>query len=63
MQFINTTNYTKDKKIQLGECCKGIIAVMDTIFLGGVGKVIILNADGSRVRDVTTGDCYIYNQL
>jgi hypothetical protein len=26
MQFINTTDYTKDKKIQLGECCKGITA-------------------------------------
>jgi hypothetical protein len=60
VQFIYTTNYTKYKKIQLGERCMGITAVKDAIFLGGKGKVIILNADGSRLRDVTTDGGYIY---
>ena len=66
MQFINTTNYTKDKMIQLGECCYGVTAAEDNIFLGGNGKVIILNTDGSRVRDVTTDGDYnmhlMYNE-
>ena len=61
IQFISTTNYRKDKKIHIGEHCHGITAVKDKIFLGGNRKVIILNTDGSRVREVTTGGGYNYN--
>ena len=61
IQFINTTNYEKHNKIKIGEWCCGVNAVKDKIFLGGKGKVIILNAEGSRVRDVTTDGDYIYN--
>ena len=66
IQFINTTNYTKDKMIQLRECCYAVTAVKDKIFLGGNGKVIILNTDGMRVRELTTIGGYnhrlVYNE-
>ena len=62
IQFINTTNNTKDKQINIGEWCKGVTAVKDTIYIGGKGKVLILNTDGSRVREITTRG-YNYNLL
>jgi DNA-binding beta-propeller fold protein YncE len=62
IQFINTTNNTKDKQINIGEWCKGVTAVKDTIYIGGKGKVLILNTDGSRVREITTHG-YNYNLL
>jgi hypothetical protein len=43
-----------DKKIDIGEECYGVTAVKDKIYIGGVDKVIILNTDGSRVREITT---------
>jgi hypothetical protein len=49
LQFINTTNNTKDNKINIGEECVGVTAVKDKIYIGGGHKVIILNTDESRV--------------
>jgi hypothetical protein len=54
IQFINTTKNTKDKKIEIGELCWGVTAVKDKICIGGNSKVLILNTDGSRVREITT---------
>ena len=54
IQFINTTNNTKDNKINIGEECVGVIAVKDKIYIDGGQKVIILNTDGSRVREIPT---------
>jgi DNA-binding beta-propeller fold protein YncE len=55
IQFINTTNNTKDKQIiKIGGWCTGITAVKDKIYIGVDSKVIILNTDGSRVREITT---------
>ena len=62
IQFINTTNNTKDNKINIGEECRGVTAVKDKIYIGGVHKVLILNTDGSRVREITT-DGYTHNLL
>jgi hypothetical protein len=54
IQFINTTNNTKDNKINIGEVCRGVTAVKDKIYIGGHNKVIILNIDGSFVREIPT---------
>jgi hypothetical protein len=56
IQFINTTNNTKDNKINigLGERCEGVTAVKDKIYISGGDKVIILNIDGSFVREIAT---------
>ena len=54
IQFINTTNNTKDNKIEIGEECTGVTAVKDKIYIGGKDKVLILNTDGFRVREITT---------
>jgi hypothetical protein len=65
IQFINTTNNTKDNKINIGEECYGVTAVKDKIYIGGIDKVIILNIDGSFVREIATyGDNYnlLYNE-
>jgi hypothetical protein len=62
IQFINTTNNTKDNKINIGELCEGVTAVKDKIYIGGRGKVIILNIDGSLVRKIAT-DRYNNNLL
>ena len=65
IQFINTTNNTKEKTIKIGEWCYGVTAVKDKIFIGGIGKIFILNTDGSRVREITIdGDNYnlLYNE-
>ena len=62
IQFINTTNNTKDNKINIGEECYGVTAVKDKIYMGGVNKVIILNIDGTLVRKITT-DRINYNLL
>jgi hypothetical protein len=56
IQFINTTNNTKDNKINIGEECRGVAAVKDKIYIGGRDKVIILNIDGSLVRKIATDD-------
>ena len=65
IQFINTTNNTKDNKINIGESCRGVTAVKDKIYIGGGGhnKVIILNIDGSLVRKITTNGGINYNLL
>ena len=55
IQFINTTNNTKDKKIMIGGQGWGVSAVKDKIYIGGYSKVLILNTDGSRVREIETG--------
>jgi hypothetical protein len=39
IQFINTTNNTKDNKIKIGEECYGVTAVKDKIYIGGRNKV------------------------
>jgi hypothetical protein len=56
IQFINTTNNTKDNKIDIGEWCGGVTVVKDKIYIGGIDKVIILNIDGSLVRKIPTDD-------
>ena len=63
IQFINTTNNTKDNKIKIGEGCVGVTAVKDKIYIGGGDKVLILNTDGSRVRKITTDGGVNYNLL
>jgi hypothetical protein len=64
IQFINTTNNTKDNKINIGEWCRGVTAVKDKIYIGGRDKVIILNIDGSLVRKIaTTNGGFNYNLL
>ena len=63
IQFINTTNNTKHNKIKIGEVCWSVTAVKDKIYMGGLDKVLILNTDGSRVREITTYDVYSYNLL
>jgi hypothetical protein len=65
IQFINTTNNTKDNKINIGESCYGVTAVKDKIYIGGINKVIILNTDGSLVREIPTDDInnnLLYNE-
>jgi hypothetical protein len=62
IQFINTTNNTKDNKINIGGSGVGVTAVKDKIYIGVHNKVLILNTDGSRVRKITT-DCDNYNLL
>ena len=66
IQFINTTNNTKDKQIKIGEQCYSVAAVKDNIYIGGNEKVLILNTDGSRVREITTdggdNDNLLYNE-
>jgi DNA-binding beta-propeller fold protein YncE len=59
IQFINTTNNTKEKKVQIGEECNSVTAIKDKIYLGGYNKVIILDINGSRVREVQTDGGYI----
>jgi hypothetical protein len=63
IQFINTTNNTKDNKIKIKEECVGVTAVKDRIYIGVRNKVLILNTDGSRVRKITTDGGYINNLL
>ena len=63
IQFINTTNNTKDNKVKIGEPCPGVTAVKDKIYIGGEDKVLILNTDGSRVREITNDGGYNYNLL
>jgi DNA-binding beta-propeller fold protein YncE len=60
IQFINTTNNTKDTKVKIGDKCYGVTAVKDKIYLGGNNKVIILDINGSRVREVQTDGGYGY---
>ena len=60
IQFINTTNNTKDNKIKIGERCRGVTAVKDKIYIGGRDKVIILNIDGSLVRKISTNPVNYY---
>ena len=62
IQFINTTNNTKDNKIKIGGLCWSVTAVKDKIYIGARDKVLILNTDGSRVREITT-DGINYNLL
>jgi hypothetical protein len=54
IQFINTTNNTKDNKINIGEWCCSVTAGKDKIYIGGHNKVIILNTEGSFVREIAT---------
>ena len=63
IQFINTTNNTKNNKIYIGELCLGVTAGKDNIYIGGDDKVIILNTEGSFVREITTNGGFNYNLL
>jgi hypothetical protein len=63
IQFINTSNNTKDNKIEVGVECHGVTAVKDKIYISGYSKVLILNTDGSCVREITTDADGIYNLL
>jgi hypothetical protein len=63
IQFINTTNNTKDNKIKIGKWCYGVTAVKDKIYIDGDRKVLILNTDGSRVREITTDGGHNNNLL
>jgi hypothetical protein len=49
------------KKIKIGEVCLNVTAVKDKIYIGGKRIVVILNTDGSRVREITTDACYKFN--
>jgi hypothetical protein len=63
IQFINTTNNTKDNKIKIGEFCLNVTAVKDKIYMSGYNTVLILNTDGSRVREITTDGYFNSNLL
>ena len=63
IQFINTTNNTKDNKINIGGSCWSVTAVKDKIYIGGGDKVIILNTEGTRIREIATHGGYNYNVL
>jgi hypothetical protein len=63
IQFINTTNNTKDNKINIGEVCHGVTAVKDKIYIGGFRKVLILNTNGSRIREIKAYRDLNYNVL
>ena len=63
IQFINTTNNTKDNKINIGEECYSVTAGKDKIYIGGYNKVLILNTDGSRIREIATDPGINYNLL
>jgi hypothetical protein len=63
IQFINTTNNTKDNKIEIGEWCLSVTAGKDKIYIGGYDKVIILNTEGSLVRKITTNPGFNNNLL
>ena len=63
IQFINTTNNTKEPPIGIGTKGGSITAVKDKIIIGGREKVLILNTDGSRVREITSDGEYKYNVL
>jgi DNA-binding beta-propeller fold protein YncE len=60
IQFINTTNNIKDNKVQIGDKCYSVTAVKDQIYLDGHSKVIILDINGSRVREVQTDSGFSY---
>jgi hypothetical protein len=51
--LIHSQSYT-DNKIKVEGRCGGVTAVKDKIYIGGFNQVIILNTDGSRVREITT---------
>jgi hypothetical protein len=63
IQFINTTNNTKDNKINIGEDCWCVTAGKDNIYIGGEDKVIILNTEGTRIREIATHGGYNNNLL
>jgi hypothetical protein len=43
--------------------CVGVTAGKDKIYIGGNDKVIILNTEGSFVREITTNGGFNYNLL
>jgi hypothetical protein len=47
--------------INIGEECWSVTAVKDKIYIGGRDKVIILNIDGSLVREITTDHICIHD--
>jgi hypothetical protein len=59
IQFINTTNNTKNTKVKIGDKCYGVTAVKEKIYLGGYSKVIILDVKGSRVVEIKAYRGYI----
>jgi hypothetical protein len=63
IQFINTTNNTKDNKIKIGEWCLGVTAVKDKIYIAGIDKVLIFNTDGYWVNSIRTDGGYNNNLL
>jgi hypothetical protein len=63
IQFINTTNNTKDNKIKIREVCCSVTAGKDNIYIGGYNKVIILNTEGTRIRKIATHGGINYNVL
>jgi DNA-binding beta-propeller fold protein YncE len=63
IQFINTTNNTKDNKIFIGRGYLSVTAVKDKIYIGGNSKGVILNTEGSFVRMIATNLGTNYNLL
>jgi hypothetical protein len=63
IQFINTTNNTKDNKINMGDWCGAVTAGKDKIYIGGYNNVLILNTEGSLVRKITTYCGFNYHVL
>jgi DNA-binding beta-propeller fold protein YncE len=63
IQFINTTNNTKDNKIKIGEWCLGVTAVKDKIYIAGIDTVLIFNTDGYWVNSIRTDGGYNNNLL
>ena len=43
--------------------CYSVTAVKDKIYIGGHNKVIILNTEGSRIREIATHGGFNYNLL
>ncbi|CAC5421086.1 unnamed protein product [Mytilus coruscus] len=52
VQFVNTTNFTLDMKVDVEFNCYSITAVKDQIVVGGFSRVKILRTDGSILQNI-----------
>lgn len=52
VQFVNTTNFTLDMKVDVEFNCYSITAVKDQIVVGGFSRIKILKIDGSILQNI-----------
>ncbi|XP_063397659.1 uncharacterized protein LOC134681960 [Mytilus trossulus] len=53
IQFINTSSQELCNRITTDEHCYGVCANKDNIYLGGMGKIFVLNLKGSFLNKIT----------